>query len=188
LGQLAEEKGPVTMPDQLSAIVKSLQSIHPALEKASYGSSSVKDLMKTASPLIISTFKQKALEKELNRNGAVIERELALQSAFLQALSEQMKSDMLLMLKFKDFQNVTQPFITTLGPKEAWKVKRKETLSAYISFDIIDNAQSTAEVLKNSFINLAGNKSEMSDFKLLFDDINSMLDLVDMVQKYSETK
>jgi hypothetical protein len=186
LSQLAEAKGPVLLADQLSSIVSSLQSIHPALENASFGSSSVKDLVKTASPLLIAAFKKKGLEDELKRNAGTIERELALQSAFLQALSDQMKSDILLIIKLKDFQYVTQPYITTLGVKEAWKDKRREILTNYVSFDVIDKAQSAADALKNSFINLIRHNTNMSDLKLLFTDINAMLNLAEMVQKYSE--
>jgi hypothetical protein len=186
LSQLAEAKGPVLLADQLSSIVASLQSIHPALENASFGSSAVKDLVKSASPLLIAAFKQKGLEDELKRNAATIERELELQSAFLQALSEQMKSDILLVIKLKDFQNVTQPYITTLGAKEAWKDKRREILTNYVSFDVIDKARSAADALKNAFINLIRHETNMSDLKLLFTDINAMLNLSEMVQKYSE--
>jgi hypothetical protein len=186
LNQLAGSQSPVTIPGQLTAIVTSLESIHPGLENAGFGGTSVKDFIKSASPLIISTFKQNKLEEELRKNGATIERELELQSALLQALSEQMKSDLELILKLKDFQSVTQPFISAPRLPENWKDKRKEILTTYLSLDAAERAKNAADELKNAYLNLLGSASGVADLKPLFDDINAMIDLVELVRKNSD--
>ncbi len=186
LSQLSGTKSQSALNGQLESVISSLRSIHPGLENASIGNASVKDFMGAASPMMISVFKQKKLGEELRKNGATIERELELQQALLTALTEQMKSDLELMLKMKDFQTVSQPFINAARMPDNWKEKRKEILTTYLMLDAADKARSAAGELKNAWLNLLGSSDGIPDFRLLFDDIGAMIDLVEMVRNNQE--
>ena len=65
-----------------------LGKISPELKALTIGSASVKSLIAPAVPLVVGSFKSSALQSELEARGGMIERELALQEALVQAIAE----------------------------------------------------------------------------------------------------
>lgn len=183
LSQLASSRSPASVTGQLSAIVTSMEKIHPDIENSKIGNASVKDFMGSATPLVISGFKRKKLEDELRKNAGTIERELELQNALLKALSEQLKTDMEIILNLKNYQHVAQPYISSPKLPDNWKEKRKEILTSYLSLDAADKAREAAGDLKTAFLDLLENKTGSAGFKPLFEDINAMIDLIELVAK-----
>ena len=91
LGQLAGTRAPSSLGDRVSAVMKSLESLHPRLKEASFGSGAAKDFMGASVPLAIASFRNQKLEAELRRNAPLIERELELQQAMVTALAGQLR-------------------------------------------------------------------------------------------------
>jgi hypothetical protein len=182
LNQLAGSKYPSTLTGQIASLVESLEKIHPVLENATIGNMDVKSFIGEGVPVILGSLKQKKLEQELRRNAAMVERELELQKALLEALSEQLKSDLELLLQIKNFNQVLQPYIKQGQPGKEWKSSRKEVLTTSLSLAALDQALSAATELKTVFLNLTENKATLSGFKSLFDSINLMIGLVEKIQ------
>jgi hypothetical protein len=182
LDQLAGSKYPSTLTGQIASLVESLEKIHPVLENATIGNMDVKSFIGEGVPVILGSLKQKKLEQELRRNAAMVERELELQKALLEALSEQLKSDLELLLQIKNFNQVLQPYIKQGQPGKEWKSSRKEVLTTSLSLAALDQALSAATELKTVFLNLTENKATLSGFKSLFDSINLMIGLVEKIQ------
>ncbi len=188
LGELAGSDAPSTISNQLNAVVTSLGSLHPKLANASIGTTPVKDFLGEATPLVISGFKQQKLEAELRRSAPMIERELELQCALLKALASQLQTDMELLLNLKDFQSVLTPYVSAAPLGDAWKTKRREVMTTRLSMDAVDKAQTAASALKLSFTNLLENKTGMAGFTPLFNDIQAMINMVEMLRNNSENK
>jgi hypothetical protein len=183
LNQLAGSKYPSTLTVQINSLIESMGVIHPVLENATIGNMNVKSCIGEAIPVVLGSLKHKKLEQELHRNAAIIERELELQKALLEALSEQLKSDLELLLQIKNFNHVLQPYIKQGQPGKEWKNSRKEVLTTILSLAALDQALSAATELKTAFLNLTENKATLSGFKSLFDSINQMIGLIEKVQE-----
>jgi len=183
LGELAGSGSATTLSAGMATLVESMGNLHPLLENAAIGELSVKSLVGAASPVILSTFRQKKLQEELRRNAPVIVRELELQKALLQAVSDQMKSDLGLLLQLKNFNQVLQPYIREGQTGKEWKTSRKEVMTTYLSTDAIDKASAAAAQMKATFLDLLQNKATLTGFKTLFEEINALIDLIDKIDE-----
>jgi hypothetical protein len=183
LSRLSETAAPTVIGKKTENLVASLQVIHPVLENAGIGETPVKDFIGSAVPIVVSAFRQKALEDELRKNAPLIERELDLQHAVLKALSVELQSDLRIIGKQKENNLVVKPYVAEGAIPDEWKETRREALTS-TQFILVssDNAAKAADKLKQTFIALVENKTSPDDFDELFTDINAMLDLVEHVQ------
>lgn len=186
LGKLAGTEAPSSLGNQVSAVIKSLESIHPRLENASFGSASVKDFMGASVPLVIAAFRNQKLEAELRRNAPVIERELELQQAMVAALAAQLRFDMELLINQKEFSQVMMPFVNQVVVGDPWKAKRREVFTTYLSLDSVNKAQDAANSLKTAFLDLLENKTGPEGIEPLFSDIRTLISVVEMLRKKSD--
>lgn len=182
ISKLAEYDNQKTILLESEKAISSLQKIHPQLENATIGGATPKELMGSIIPILVANFKQKNLEEELHKNANIIERELELQIALLSVLSEEMKADMDILMKAKDYNIVAGGYISNGELPSDWKNERKELLTMYNSMGSFDSALSAAKELKITYINLLENKINLSDFNMLFEDINSMVTLIELLQ------
>jgi len=93
-----------------------------------------------------------------------------------------MKADMDILMKAKDYNIVAGGYISNGELPSDWKNERKELLTMYNAMGSFDSALSAAKELKITYINLLENKINLSDFNMLFEDINSMVTLIELLQ------
>ncbi len=181
LSRLATSDAPSGIAENTGKLVAELQSISPALKEATIGDASVKDFLTQAVQLSVATFQQQALERELKRNSAVIERELDLQHAFLSALAIELESDLTAIHKTREFVDVAKPYINGGKLSSSWVKNRRELISSVVIMGSVENAKQAAKQLKETFVALVENKMGPDDLEILFQDINAMLDVIELV-------
>lgn len=182
LSKLATSDASSGISENAGKLVESLQSISPSLKDATIGEAPVKDYLTQTVQLTVSVFQQKALEIELKKNAAVIERELDLQQAFLSALAIGLEADLKVVLKSKEYVEVAKPYIADGMLPMNWVENRRELISSVVVMGSVDNAEKAAKELKKAFVALVEKKIEPEDFAVLFEDINAMLDIVELVR------
>ena len=182
LDKLATSDVASGVSDNTGKLIDGLQAISPSLKEATIGGDPIKTFMTEAVELSISAFQHKALERELQTNAKTIERELELQHAFLSALAIELEADFNVIIKAKTFHEVANPYIAGGKLPRNWLKNRRDLLSSVVMMGSVDNAKEAAKELKNTFVALVGNTIEPEDFDVLFEDVNAMLDLIELIR------
>lgn len=182
LYNLTISDAPSSISNRTEELVENLQKISPSLKDATIGDAPVSDFLTKAVSLSISGYQVKVLEDELNRNAAIIERELDLQHAFLSALSIELESDLKVLINTKEYEEIVKPYIAGNKLSKNWVKSRRDLLSSVVVMGSIDNAKNAAKQLHSAFIALVENKIEPHEFGILFEDLNDMIDLVELVR------
>jgi hypothetical protein len=183
LAALARSDEPSGIGAASEDVVKSLGKISDRIKNAKVGALPVSEFIGPVVKITVAQFQSAALEKELKVRAAIIERELDLQQAALQAIAEQMRTDLEVLQVREEALEVVDPF---RGAKDSlpsdWTKRRKELLNAHVSLDSVDAVVALAMNLKLSFLALVENRLDPSDFGILFKDINEILTLVEDIQ------
>ena len=186
LAGLAASDAPAQVAKNASDVASELQALHSKLAAAKIGDASVSDFMGGAVPLTVAAFQQKALERELRQNAATIERELEVQKAFLQALAEGMRDDLLTIARLRGVHDLARPYIRDARLPASWKKDRQQVLLTSLAVASAENAADAAEELKETFLALVERRVGAAEFDALFDDIDAMLDLIELVHDVSQ--
>ena len=169
-------------------LAKKLQDLHPRLKAAKIGNASVSEFVGEAAPLVVGSFKQRALERELRNNASLLERELELQKAFLEALSEGLRDDLETIARIRGADEVAKPYIREARLPSSWRKDRQQVLMTSLASASAENAAEAAKKLKETFVALVERRVSPGDFDMLFADIESMIDLIELVSRVTEEK
>ncbi|MDT8398457.1 MAG: hypothetical protein RQ899_07575 [Pseudomonadales bacterium] len=172
---------------EASSLAAQMQALHPAIENASIGDAPIKDFIGGVVPMVVAAYKQKVLSTELKKNATVLERELELQSAALEALVDDYKSDVDILMARREISEVVDPYLAeTSSIPEGWENARRAVLNASTGTEMAASAVQAAKELKKTFIALVAGKSGQQDFDVLFADINAILDLIESTKTERE--
>ena len=184
LSSLSRSKASSGIAQEASNLVRDLQTVKSRLGSATLGGKSAQRLVKPGAELLVASFQRRALEKELRANAAMIERQLELQKAVLEALTEGLMADLEVILQDRSYGQVAQPFVSGGSNLPArWKKVRQEVLSSYLVMASAENAARAAAELKEAFIALVENRITADDFGDLFADIERIVELVEFVKE-----
>jgi len=136
-----------------------------------------------AAKVIVAHFQNAALEKELRKRAKIIEKEIDLQQAVLEALAAQIKTDIQIALNRQETNEIVDPF---RDPKDElskdWASQRREILLSSLSLSAIDAASDAAKNLKTAFVALIENRFTQTDYQSLVKDMNEIIDLIEKTQ------
>ncbi|CAK8711463.1 MAG: hypothetical protein CDV28_1187 [Candidatus Electronema aureum] len=166
------------------SIVDELSKLNPKISKATLGEAPIGSLVGPATELVVASFQQAALERELKTNAKTIERELALQVAAMQAVATIWKSDQKIIIAGNKKINQEQ-FLKDNALPRNWAANRKAVLTASTSAELADSASEAARKLKEAFEILVskGDKEKVENIPLIVNDLNKVLDLIELVKK-----
>jgi hypothetical protein len=183
LAALARSDEPSGIGAASEDVVKSLGKMSDRIRQAKVGNLPVSEFTGAIAKITVAQFKSAALEKELRDRAPIIERELDLQQAALEAMAEQMRTDLEVLQTREEALEVVDPFraATTSLPSD-WTKRRKELLNAHVSLNSVDAGAALARNLKLSFLALVENRLDLSDMEILFGDINEILTLIEDIQ------
>jgi hypothetical protein len=183
LAALAKSDEPSGIGTAAEDVVNSLGRMSERINQAKAGGLGVGEFTGAVAKITVAQFQSAALEKELRVRMPTIERELDLQQAALQAIAEQMRTDLEVLQTREEALEVVDPFrAATNSLPSDWTKRRKEVLNAYVSLDAVDAGAELARNLKLSFLALVENRLDPSDFGILFKDINGILTLIEDIQ------
>lgn len=183
LAILAASDAPSGIGTATESVVASMGKISEEIKDAKVGELSVDSFVGSTVSLSVGYFKQAALEKELNKRAASIGREINLQEAALQAVSEQMQTDLEVILQQQELKEVYRPYASDSDTlPSGWAKKRKELLMIRVSIKSADAAVQAAQSLKISFIALVENRLDPANIEFIIKDINDILALVGKVK------
>ena len=183
LAALAKSDEPSGIGAASEDVVKSLGKMSDRIKNAKVGALPVSEFIGPVVKITVAQFQSAALEKELRVRASIIERELDLQQAALQAMAEQMRTDLEVLQAREEALDVVDPFRATKDSLPSdWTKRRKELLNTHVSLDSVDAGVELARNLKLSFLALVENRLDSSDVEMLFGDINEILTLIEDIQ------
>jgi hypothetical protein len=191
LAALAKSDEPSAIGAASEDIVKSLGKMNERIKNAKVGALPVGEFTGAVAKITVAQFQSAALKKELRVRAPIIERELDLQQAVLQAMAGQMRTDLEVLQAREEALDVVDPFRATKDSLPSdWTKRRKELLNTQISLDSVDAGVALAGNLKLSFLALVENRLDSSDVEMMFGDINEILTLIEDIQgpKTKKTK
>jgi len=183
LAALAKSDAPSGIGAASEDVVKSLGKMSDRIKNAKVGDLPVSEFIGPLVKITVAQFQSAALGKELRVRAPIIERELDLQQAALQAIAEQMRTDLEVLQAREEALDVVDPFRATKDSLPSdWTKRRKELLNTQISLDSVDAGVELARNFKLSFVSLVENRLDLSDVEMMFGDINEVLTLIEDIQ------
>lgn len=166
-------------------IVDKLSELNPRISKATLGEAPIGSLVGPATELVVGSFQQAALEKELKNNAKTIKRELELQVAAMKAVAAIWKDDQETIIARNNEINRNQFLNKENALPKDWAANRKATLTAITSVELADSVTKAPENLRTAFETLVrkGDKANIEDIPLIVNDLNKVLELIEMVKK-----
>jgi hypothetical protein len=155
-----------------AALLDSIDSFNPQIEKAWFGDKNVKDYIKGGTNLTVTHFEVKALNDHLKKAAPTIDQALTLQEAAIQAIAEQMKASLSDTFTVRESMEVIQPYVQ--GPPANWSAHRESFLRTKMTIADVDNANVAIQKLHASFRELVQNRNASIDFAALLNDINKI--------------
>ncbi len=183
LGALAESDAPTEIGTSAQSVYGALAKLSPEIESASIGGSTIKDLIRPAIKMLFAAFRHSALEKELKARAALIERELALQEAAMQALAEGFKARLVELNTSRKAQEVDLTYIEDGTLPKKWAERRYQLLDASASSEAATAAADAAWKLRLAFQALVRKEFSRANLQLILQNIREVLDLIELLKK-----
>jgi len=149
------------------------------------GGRSVASMAGSLAPLEVSAFRSAAVERELRAHGDDIVKSIELQRAFLQAVADDLRSQLAAEQQEQEFKNVIEPYVSSSSLPSDWKTLRANALtggSQNQAVAALEAAASTAANLKTSFIAMAGGSRSGGLFAQLENDVDRLVALVKAIR------
>ncbi len=140
-----------------------LNRLSPRLKKARWGDVSVSGLMEPAAAVAVASFKSAALRREFEARGATMERELAVQQAWITALARQVRADReVLSARFRSGE-VTEPYMNAKRLPRTWPARRLRSLRGAGDVEAVEAAERTIRSLRAAYV--AAMEGRMDDVR-----------------------
>lgn len=188
LGALADSNAPSTLGTAAEGVFDSISKLSPTIKNASLAGVKIENHIPQATSFVVQSFKVKALEKELKARSAAIEREIALEEAAFEVIADNLQTDLTVRLQLQESQEVIEPYASPDALPPSWPQRRNEILQATVAAQSAQSAAEAAGKLRDSFIALVENRLTEPSISQVIAAINSMVDVVQQIQKASPTK
>jgi hypothetical protein len=168
----------------ISAEAETLVNQMGALDKniAAYeiGGRTLASITGAVTPPVVAEFRSVAVEREFREHGDDIIKAVELQRSFLQAVADDLQSELAAEQQEEEFKIVIEPYVSSNRLPSDWKVLRASALTdgQTQSVAALNAAAATAENLKISFIAKAEGNGSAGLFTQLENDVNRLVALV----------
>jgi len=170
------------MNNVADGLVDALGKLDSGIANASVGGASVRTLLAPTVTFAFASYQSAALNSELSKNAATIEKELNLQQAMLKALADSMRADLEAKFAAEDRDKIELPYIRSGTLPANWNQRRLDAFQRQIRLNSIDAAWIAAQSLRTSFVALVENRLSDAGIAALIQDINDILTVVEDVR------
>ena len=184
LAALEDTGGDAAIGSEAASLVTQMGELDPNIANYEIGGRSVASVAGSVTPLIVGAFRSAAVERELRAHGDDVVRTIELQRAFLQAVADDLQSELWAEQQEQEFKNVIEPYVSSAPLPPDWKTLRANALTGDRNQAVaaVDAAASTAANLKIAFIAMAGGSRSGGLFAQLEDDVTRLVALVEQIK------
>lgn len=152
LRTLLERDAPKGIGNAARRLTAELGKLSPRLKKARMGDVSVSGLVEPVAGIAVASFKSTVLRRELEARAGTIERELALQEAFVTALARQVRADrQVLAARFRN-DEVMEPYVSASKLPKTWPARRLRSLRDTADVDAAQAAEQAIRSLRKAYV------------------------------------
>jgi signal transduction histidine kinase len=183
LAALAESDAADTIAAETESLAESIEVLGARIRNESVGGEPLGDLAGAAAGIAVARFQREALEHELRARAALLERELELQRVAMEAIADELRTDLTAILGQRELEEVVEPYRSSSSSlPRSWAQRRREILAATTAADSVDAAASAAAGLKRSFRALVENHYTLADYRAVLSDVNAIITLLEYVR------
>lgn len=175
----AESSG---MTEVANGIVGALGKLSPGIANAKIGGSPVSDFLAPVVSLTFTAFQSAALNRELKKNGAIIERQLNLQQAALTATADAMRAELEIHAVAADRDSIVLPFVRDGTLPSDWTQRRTDAFQRQTQLRSVDAAAKAAQSLRSSYVALVENRLDETNLAALQQDINGIVTVLEGIR------
>jgi len=156
------------------ALLDSINTLNPEVEKLKFQGKSVKDFLNPATSLAVAHFAVKGLDRNLSKAAPIVDTALSLQEAAVTAISDQLKSSLTASLEVRESTDVINPYVANAPLPASWVANREAFLRTSATIVSVDSATGAIIALHKAFRDLVANKQSSVDLRMLMEAINEM--------------
>lgn len=184
LAALEDTGGDAAIGSEAASLVTQMGELDQNIANYEIGGQPVASVAGSVTPLIVGAFRSAAVERELRAHGDDVVRTIELQRAFLQAVADDLQSELAAEQQEQEFKNVIEPYVSSAPLPSDWKTLRANALTGGQNQPVaaVDAAASTAANLKISFTAMAGGSRSGGLFAQLEDDVTRLVALVEQIK------
>ncbi len=193
LGQLAASDADSGIPQATEGLVQSMQGLSGKLkdQTINFGNNikiPIDKFVGAIATIAVRSYRSAVLTRELRRNAQVIERELAIQEAAIQAVAEGMRDQVQLQINDEMLRQVARPYVNDGSLPSDWNARRLAIFKRNTTIAAADAAAKAAKNLRLSFIALVENRFDLASLNLLISDLNAVVSFVEKYRKPDDKK
>jgi hypothetical protein len=171
---LTDGKASTATVTSLNGLVDSINTVNPAIEKASFGGQSVKSFLGSVAAPTVAHFEVRALDENLKKWSPVLDKALALQEASVAAMTAQLQDSLKASLQVQETNSVLTPYVTPGPLPGSWAANREAYLRQNVVLQSADSAKKAVATLHADFRILVADKNSKIDFSVLTQEIGKM--------------
>jgi len=181
LGSLASG-GPAGDISQSSQwLFEAMGQLNQRITNTEIAGASVSSFIQPAVSITVAHFQKKALEEELRKRAPTIERELEIQNAAIQFLSEELQADLQIEFNETERTKVVEPFSQEGRVPSNWMRDRRDILTSSLSLKTIEMTADAAQNLKSTFTALVEGREV--NLTALSQDLSQLIAFLQSVRK-----
>ena len=177
---LGDTSGDSAIGTEAETLVNQMGALDESIAKYEIGGRSVASIPGAVTPPVVAEFRSAVVERELREHGDDIVKAIELQRSFLQAVGDDLQSELAAEQQEQAFKNVIEPYVSNDPLPSDWKALRASALAdgQTQSVAALSAAAATAENLKISFIAMAEGNGSAGLFSQLENDVDRLVALV----------
>ncbi|MDQ3289354.1 MAG: hypothetical protein M3Q42_14100 [Pseudomonadota bacterium] len=160
-------------------LVDALGKLNARFANANIGGEAVASLVAPATEFVFVAHQSRVLNEELKRHAAVIDHEIRLQQAALQALAEAYAADLQVVASKTYRDEVAMPYAGAGALGSGWSTTRADLLQSKLDTTAIQAAANAATSLRIGFVALVENRLGSDRIAALQADLDSILSAIE---------
>ncbi|MEL7486909.1 MAG: hypothetical protein AAGJ87_06815 [Pseudomonadota bacterium] len=179
---LARSDAPTSISTSAGGVVDALNGLSPTIENATIGDVDVKSFVGPVVELIVQAKISKALDARFRADAAVIDRELNLHAAALEAVKASIMADQEVIRQIDIVRNVRNAYASDGALPKDWAIRWRTSLSPSPEVEAIDAAADAMKKVRTAYAALAEGRSGLDQTLLLLQDVSDVLALIEQIE------